>query len=418
MRFIQKYLHETKSDSLYLFFNSVIDRGLFFLFYILLARRVDQTEYGLIISVFAFTNILQTIFDMGLPIYLQREIAAKKEWQGDLNAAVILKLLTLIFFLPIPLIYFSSLSGVNSITVLTISLISFLWGISGTINAIFYGSDKFKESSKYILISRLFLALSFAVCLVADTPLLIILFTFILSAFIHIFLFFKFSRENKAFRIHFKTKLETILTILKSSVPMGIGVIFVIIYDRADIIILQNLSGLNVVAVYSVAYSLFRALQIFGVIFLLPKYNVFSKSYFNFKIIKKRELKSLLSIIMGISLFIIFVVFLIGKDVIIIIYTSTYISSGNIFVALTLAIPGVFLNNLTGILLNSIRKEKIPAITTGFGAAFNIILNILLIGSIGIWGAVTATILTEYLVFFAQLFALFYYKSKNVFVLE
>ncbi|MCX7611494.1 MAG: polysaccharide biosynthesis C-terminal domain-containing protein, partial [Ignavibacterium sp.] len=62
---------------------------------------------------------------------------------------------------------------------------------------------------------------------------------------------------------------------------------------------------------------------------------------------------------------------------------------------ISIAIPFVYLNNLTGVLLNSLRMERITMLTTFLGLIVNVVLNFMLIPQLKIFGAVYSTILTE-----------------------
>ena len=418
MHQIKKYFAEIRRNSFFIFLNSILDRGIFFLFYIFLAHNVSRQEYGLIASVFAFTNILQAIFDLGLPFYLQREAAVAKDFKNEMNSVILLKIISIILFIPIPLIYFMYNLNTDPKIVLIISLISFLWGVSSILNAIFYGYNRFRDSSLCLLLSRAIILFAFLINFIINLSPLFILIVFVISSILHIVCFILYFRKNKIWAFQFTVNFDLIKKIIKSAFPMGLGVIFILIYDRADILILQNISGLGPVAFYSVAYSFYRSLQIFGLIFLIPKYNEFSKSYFSGKRMSLPKVKAVLITLLSSAFLIILIASVFGRDLIRIIYSPAYLYSGNIFVLLSFALPGVFMNNFTGVFLNSIRKEKIPAVTTGIGALFNIIVNILLISSIGIWGAVITTILTEYFVFLLQFLFLIHFKNKKVFVLE
>jgi len=95
-------------------------------------------------------------------------------------------------------------------------------------------------------------------------------------------------------------------------------------------------------------------------------------------------------------------------------YGEKYVPSAEILRYLVLALPFLFLNNLTGVTLNSINKEKLAFFSTTTASVFNILLNLLLIKMIGITGAVVSTIMTELLVFLMQLF--FLVKAKKAII--
>ena len=50
-------------ESQYVFYINIIEKVVFFVFFLILARELDKTHYGLIATVFAFTGILNSLFD-------------------------------------------------------------------------------------------------------------------------------------------------------------------------------------------------------------------------------------------------------------------------------------------------------------------------------------------------------------------
>jgi O-antigen/teichoic acid export membrane protein len=98
------------------------------------------------------------------------------------------------------------------------------------------------------------------------------------------------------------------------------------------------------------------------------------------------------------------ILFFFLSDILIeIIYGKRYLHSADILKLLVIAMPFLFLNNLTGVTLNSIRKEKLAFYSAAIATLFNLLLNILLLNLIGIVGAIVSTILTELLIFLIQL---------------
>ncbi|HED06707.1 MAG TPA: hypothetical protein ENI57_01165 [Ignavibacteria bacterium] len=125
-------------NSFYVLINSVVDRSVFFLFYIFLARAISKPDYGFIITIFAFTNILQAIFDLGLPFYIQREAASGINIKQKIDSIIYIKIISLILFLSIPVLYFYPLiNSTNIILIIIISFINFGLGISNIFNSIF-----------------------------------------------------------------------------------------------------------------------------------------------------------------------------------------------------------------------------------------------------------------------------------------
>ena len=49
-------------ESQYVFYINLLEKIVFFIFFLILARELDKTHYGLRATVFAFTGILNSFF--------------------------------------------------------------------------------------------------------------------------------------------------------------------------------------------------------------------------------------------------------------------------------------------------------------------------------------------------------------------
>ncbi|GAB6282542.1 MAG: flippase [Ignavibacterium sp.] len=397
----------------YVFAYSFVDKFTYFFFYLILARTIPQSEYGFIVTIFAFTSILQIIFDFGFPFYIQRETAGKDKIQSKLNTLISFKLLVFIIYLIIPIIYFQiTTANKNIFLVIIISVINYIAGINVLLNSVFYGKQFYKQSFVALFLPRIILIIIFVILafIIVETEILLLI--FLLSLIIHFYLEVRYLQK-----LNIKIKLsefnwKELKEIFPSSIKIGLGLIFVLIYDRIDIIILQNIIGLESVAIYSIAYSLFRGLQIFSAPLFMPRYTDYSKYFSVNKYLSLNEIKNTLKIIFLFSFIIVLFTFILAKPIILFLYTTKYFSSISILQWLSIALLGVFLNNFTGIISNSMRREIIPLISTITCAIINIILNLILIPKFAIMGAVISTIITEYLVFFMQLVMLIFLNNK------
>ncbi len=400
----------------FVFAYSLLDKFTYFIIYLILARTLSQNEYGFIVTIFAFTNILQVVFDFGFPFYLQREAATKNNIKSKLNTALAFKLLTFIIYLIIPIVYFKSIPNSSAISglflIIIISIINYFVGINGMLNAALYGNLYYKQSFIALFISRIFLIIIFILLSLLKVQAEILFLIFFISLLFHFFLENKYLKKLKIPLNLKEFNWKELKEIFPSSIKIGLGLIFVLIYDRIDIIILQNYIGLESVAIYSIAYSLFRGLQIFSAPLFMPRYTNYSNTFSIKKYISFKEVKNTFFIILLLSVIMILFTFILAKPIILFLYSSKYFSSINILQWLSIALLGVFLNNYTGIISNSIRKEIIPLISTAICAVLNIVLNLILIPKYGIMGAVISTIITEYLVFFTQLIMLFFLNNK------
>jgi O-antigen/teichoic acid export membrane protein len=167
------------------------------------------------------------------------------------------------------------------------------------------------------------------------------------------------------------------------------------------------------VGIYAVAYSLYKIPHIFSGIFLTPLYSDLSAEFEMKKRISYEKVKKLALFLIFFYLIAITVIFFSSEMLVELLYGKKYFLSVDILKLLVIALPFLFLNNLTGVTLNSIKKEKTAFYSTMIAALLNVLVNMLLLNLIGLVGAVISTIITEILVFLIQLGYILRFKAET-----
>jgi O-antigen/teichoic acid export membrane protein len=408
--FIQKILVESQ----YVFYINLIEKIVFFIFFVILARELDKSTYGLIATVFAFCNLSGSLFDLGFGFYFQRE-SGSNNIKSEMESAISFRLFLLLLFAVVIYIYLFSNLLIDPIIISIIGLLVYLNGFNVILNSFLYGRKKYKKSFIGFLLSRIIFVVLLILFIFLKIQSYLILSTLLISIIIHFFILLNLcSHEGLHLKLRFNK--ASLLKVLKSSIPIGVGSVFVLMYDRLDVLIIERIISFEAVAVYSIAYSLYRVPQLISNVILTPVYTDLSRSFAVKKSIDPNNIMIVFIMLICISLFSVVFVNLFGEPIILFFYGNKYASSIPYLKYLVFALPGLFLNNLTGVISNSIRKEKIPMISTGIAALVNITANILLIRLYGIWGAVAATILSEYFVFILQSILLINHNLKHKFV--
>jgi O-antigen/teichoic acid export membrane protein len=400
-------------ESQYVFYINLLEKIVFFVFFLILARELDKTHYGLIATVFAFTSILNSIFDLGFGFYFQREAGAE-DIQDKLESAISFRLILMGFFIAVLFIYLYLNLSIDPVIIAIIGLLTYLNGFNIILNSVFYGKKRYKKSFMGFLMSRIIFAILIALFYLLKAQHYMILTSLLISVIFHFGILYKYLREEKL-SLQLKFDYKVLKKILFSSVPIGMGVIFVLIYDRVDLLIIERFISFEAVAVYSIAYSLYKVPSIISSVVLTPVYTDLSKSFSFNKKIQPHDILLVSVILITISVAAIFFVNVFGETIILFFYGTKYSFSIPYLKYLVFALPGLFFNNLTGVISNSIRKEKIPMVSNGFGALVHVTTNVILIRFYGLWGAVAATILSEYFVFILQFILLLKHNFKYKF---
>lgn len=386
----------------YVLLITATERISFFLTFLVIARTTQPSSYGLMTTVFAFCTMLQVVFESGMTAYFQRESAdPQKDISLEISSALLYRSYLFIPFVAISLLYFRWDASVDLIAVLGIAVTAFTLSINGMLVAVFYGRSLFKRAFILVLISRVILVVLVFMFAIFKFPVVAFVLAILVSSLIHFaFLSRTLHRLEKFSLASFNW--VPVRRILRSSLPIGIGLMLVALYDRVDVLFIQKMISLEAVAAYAVAYSLYKLPLVLSGVVLVPAYTTFSNEFAHVGSISATTVKKMGLIQLGISLTFAAVISVFAGSLLSIFYGSQYISSAVLLSLIVVALPAIFLNNFTGVVLNSMRKERQPLVSTAIGALTNVGVNIILIPRFGILGAVIATIVTEYVVLFCE----------------
>ncbi len=278
----------------------------------------------------------------------------------------------------------------------------FIFSTNWILIKIFYGLDQYRSVFYRFLISRVVLIIGLVALIYLNVSLTIIMISFLLSAILEFGLLFLKMLRMKLIEFRIDVRVEVLKRIFIYSVPMGLSVFFVMVYDRIDVLLIQRIIGTEAVSYYAVAYSLYKIPSIFIPIVLTPLFTDLSSEFELSRKLNLSKLKNISLLLFAFAIFSIIITYLFADMIIGLTYGEKYVSSTNLLITLVLALPFLFLNNLTGVTLNSINKEKNAFYYTFIGAGVNILLNVVLLSTIGLMGAVITTIASELLVLLLQ----------------
>ena len=410
----QNYLLKLLKRGQFVFYTSLIEKSIYFLIFIILARKYSTSEYGSFISVFVLSNILISLFELGFGNYFQRTAASDKyKLAEEFNSAFTFRLLTYLLILLLSFIYYSAESIDKALLVIIITAF-FIFNTNWLLIKIFYGLNQYRSVFIKFLISRFILIVCSIILLYVNASLTFFSLSYFISALSEFVLLFLQTIRLKLFKFNLDLNFDVLKRIFFSSIPMGLGMFFVMIYDRVDVLLIQKIIDDTAVGIYSVAYSLYKIPQIFILIILTPLFTDLSNEFgFNGKIKFQRIQKLGLTFILF-SIISIIIFFFLSESMIGLIYGDKYLSSAPILKLIVLSLPFLLLNNLTGVTLNSIGKEKFVFYSTLAAALINLTLNLFLLITVGLFGAIVSTILTELLVFMIQLYYIIKFKSAVI----
>jgi len=199
--------------------------------------------------------------------------------------------------------------------------------------------------------------------------------------------------------------IKLMFSLLAVSLPLSLAILFNFLYDKIDIILISKLTGFSETADYGIAYGLYRSSTlVFSFIFVaaFSKFSKINELNSEIKLLFAKYFKSLVVISIVISVLLYFF----SDFIIAILYSGKYSAAGYVMQVLSFAILGLSLNNLTGIVLNSMGMFKSNMYIALTALLINVILNLIFIPYFGIVAAAVISVITEYFIFMAGAFIL------------
>ncbi len=404
------------AGSKYIFLLNITDKVFSFIVMLLFARNFPTEVYGQIVTLITLSIVLISIFDLGLPVYLQREIAVNKVIASEILSRVFLSgsILIVLYFtvgLAVSILFFPGIPFVLFAVISLMMYTSFLVTLS---NKALSGISQYKIQFISFLIPRLFILAGFlAVYLFYKFEvnlLLLIMSAGILTNLVILLVYLNKNNAVISFRHFSLTALRKILAI---SLPLGIAVVFNLLYDKIDLLLISIIRGYNDAAFYSVAYGLFKSSTI-AFSFLLVSGFTRAAELQREPIAINKFLKEHTILISIICIICTAVLFFFADLIISTFYTGKFENSAVILQILSVGIIAMGLNNLTGIILNGMGYFRIVMYITLYALVMNVVLNAVMIPKYGITASAVLTVVTEYFIFAVE----WYYLKRILIKLQ
>lgn len=375
-----------------------------------MARNFSTEIYGQIVTLISLSMVLISIFDLGLPIYIQREIAVNHTIASEIYSRVFLIGSTLLIF------YFAV--GTTAVSIfypaipykifVIISLMMYTSFLTTINNKALSGINEYKKQFLSFLLPRIIVLIIFYTGIyLYSSNVNILLLVMFAGIVVNLILSMFFLRKSDITISLKYISLPEIKKILAISLPLGIAVIFNLLYDKIDLLLISGLRSFDEAAFYSIAYGLFKSSSVLFSFLLVSGFTRIAglnrdpsaiKNFLN----EHAKLISTICIIYSVILFI-FPEFIINF-----IYSGKFENSVSILRILSIGIVAMGLNNLTGIILNGMGYFKIVMLITMYALIMNVVLNAFLIPKYGITASAILTVFTEFFIFAIE----WYYLKK------
>lgn len=372
---------------------------------VFVARYLQVRGFGVFSFVFAFSALFAIFADLGLSTLAIREVAKnKKIARKYIDNLLILKLiLALATFLLISLViqFMGKPAEVKSLVYLT-ALFVVVNSLTTFFQAIFQGFEKME----YLAVSKLVYALTlfFLSLLVIWQNLGIhsLVKVSVYTALINLVLVILLTRK-KFTQFRWEIDFRFWDQALKEAWPFGLISLLGLIYFQLNTIQVNLLAGDVETGWYSVAYQFIATLMILFNLFYASLFPTLSKVYQQSKAKFYRFLDFFSQRAILACLAVCLLLFIVSKDLIVLLYGPAYVKSVNILRLLLISTFILYLNAPFSEALRMMNLQKDYAKLLFWGVLLNFLLNFPLIYLWGALGASTATIFSASLISFLMI---------------
>jgi len=387
----------------------------------IMTRYLGQEGFGGYTTIVSFLQFFGILVDFGLTLTTVQMISEPKADENKIISNIFtLRFFSAIIFLglaPITVLFFPY-SPTLKIGVAITTLSFFFIALNQVLIGLFQKHLSMWKVAIAENVGRIILIALVTFAAWSGRGLLSIMWAVILGSAANFFVNFIFSL--KYVRIKFSFDWQIWKEIYHRSWPIGLSIIFNLIYLKADVIILSLTRSQAEVGLYGASYRVLDVLTTFPMMFaglILP---VLTASWAEKKLEKfQRVIQKSFDFLVIIIIPIIFGTFFLGERLMSLIAGPAFVLSGAILKILILAAGMIFIGTLFGHLVVAIKKQR--AMIWGYAsvAIISLIAYIIFIPKYSYWAAAWVTVFSEgaiaFLTFFVVWRSTHLTLQKNVF---
>ncbi|WP_321423217.1 flippase [uncultured Methanobacterium sp.] len=372
---------------------------------ILLPRFLGDVGFGQYSFIMSFTLLTSIFLDFGLRSLTIQEVSRDKSLTSEYfsNGIIIKTILSLVTFSVVfALANLGNYPDVIkfSLYIMTISYI--LNSFSDVFRSIFYAYETMEYGALTLTTSKIIITLLVIIFLFLGYGLIQVMLAFLLGNLFALIFNYKLFRD-KIPRTKFLVSSKFSKYLIMGGLPFGLAIAFNTIFFNFDIVAITHYVGNAATGWYSLpVYVLTVLLTFFYSISaaIFPTFSNFFKSQEDLlKEGYEKTYKFLFMVITPLTL----VLYILASPIILYFFGNQFFNSILIFQILIWLLIPLTIARFIEMVLAAINKQKIVTYTLGIFAVMNIILDIALIPSMGYFGAIIGTLVSQLLVFFMGL---------------
>uniref|UniRef100_A0A7V3V0A7 Flippase n=1 Tax=candidate division WOR-3 bacterium TaxID=2052148 RepID=A0A7V3V0A7_UNCW3 len=390
--------HRVALNTFFLSIADVTNKFLMFFFYVLAARHLGAGKFGILSFGFAFATMFSALTDLGLGAVAAREIARERQRAQELiSNAVGIKLVValLVVILISGLVNILGYPAENRVIVYICSLFIVETAFIAYFCYIFQGFQRMEFTALVRIIQSLIL-LSGVLFLNRISPKPAYYAWLYAGAGLITTVVGIIILNSKFVPLKVSFNLGKWYSLLLDGLPIGIGAIFVLFYYWNGSALLSKIAGDKEVGVYNAAFRLVTGLNFIGISFSSALYPVFSSLFTT----NPARLVHLLTRALRLIIVMLLPVGVLGSlfagQLIVFIYGIGYLPAANV---LRILLWWAFATGFTSVFSNyfmATNRARWMTIQTAIALFVNVILNLILIPSIGTRGAAISIVTAEF----------------------
>jgi len=371
-----------------------------FILMAIIARHLDPELFGDYAFIRNFVPIFLVVIYFGIQQIIVRQIARDKVNAGAyLGTAVLLRsaiavVMVLIIVLVVKILRLSPRMA-SAIYIMIFAEILLAYAM--LFISVFRAFEKMEYEMATTFISYTILLLLVLAVVYFNMGFFWLFVAIALANFVQLFLGF-YLCYTKFVRPIFQIDFKLWKYLIKEAVFIGTSLCFISAAFRIDVLIIKALKGSTEVALFHAPHRLILNLMVFAFAFSSSLFPVFSRlaistTHDKLRFVYEKVFKFYLVFTLPVSL--LGAVF--ADKIILIIFGEKFLPAVISLQILIWATSFLFINNLTGILLTSLNKQKYNLISAFLCFCINLILGLMLVPGFGFVGASIATFISYFI---------------------
>lgn len=404
-------------NTFFLSIGEIVTRVLSFILIVAIARYLGSIGLGAFGFAFAFTDLLLNFIDLGIPTYMMREMAKKKEASGVYVSNILGLRLLMIPIVPAiaAAMWLAAVFVLHTATPQTLLITALAIGgmalnfLTDPLRMVFLAHEKDSYYSALTILERLIFTTGGLLLVATGNGLVPVVSMYVVSQSVSLFTTAYFVRKKFT---HFSAKFDmgVIIPIVKNSVWFWGATFLRMVYQRADTIMLGIMQGFAVTGWYIAAYRITEALTLVPIVVVPAIFPALSRLHTQSKESAKMLYEKTFYYMLVAAIPMAVGLTLTADRIIPFLYNRPeFYHSAIALKLLVWAEALLFIHFIMGFLLNAIDKQHLFTLATAIYAAANVALNLLLIPRYSYIGAATAAIITQAI----AVTTLYYLCAKN-----